>query len=109
MPNAGAAGTAVQAVLTASTFTFTYTQNGSNETGGGGTVTFGNPYYTFSTTSTATGAAINPITRTFAFADPNAAEATFADTRAAAAKVPAVFAGTGVRRGRPPASRPAAQ
>src|SRR6516225_5929702 len=60
-------------VLTASTFTFTYTQNGSNETGGGGTVTFGNPYYTFSTTSTATGAAINPITRTFAFADPNAA------------------------------------
>ena len=60
-------------VLTASTYTFTYTQNGSNETGGGGAVTFGNPYYTFSTTSTATGAAINPITRTLAFADPNAA------------------------------------
>ena len=60
-------------VLTASTYTFTYTQSGSNETGGGGSVTFGNPYYTFSTTSTATGAAINPITRTFAFADPNAA------------------------------------
>lgn len=59
-------------VLTASTYTFTYTQNGANETGGGGSVTFGNPYYTFSTTSTATGAAINPITRTFAFADPNA-------------------------------------
>jgi len=60
-------------VLSASTYTFTYTQSGANETGGGGSVTFGNPYYTFSTTSSATGGAINPITRTFAFADPNAA------------------------------------
>src|SRR6516162_7996816 len=60
-------------VLSAATYTFTYTQSGANETGGGGSVTFGNPYYTFSTTSSATGAAINPITRTFAFADPNAA------------------------------------
>src|SRR6516225_6114110 len=60
-------------VLSAATYTFTYTQSGANETGGGGSVTFGNPYYTFSTTSSATGGAINPITRTFAFADPNAA------------------------------------
>ena len=60
-------------VLSSSTYTFTYTQSGANETGGGGSVTFGNPYYTFSTTSSATGGAINPITRTFAFADPNAA------------------------------------
>jgi DNA-binding beta-propeller fold protein YncE len=55
-------------------FTFSYTQTGTlaNETGGGGTVTYGAPYYTFSTTNTAAGAAINSITRTFAFADPNA-------------------------------------
>jgi hypothetical protein len=59
-------------VTSASTYQFTYTQAGTNETGGGGTVTFGNPYYTFSTSPTATGAAINPVTRTFAFADPNA-------------------------------------
>jgi len=62
-------------VLSASTYTFTYEQTGANETGGGGTVTFGNPYYTFSTTSTAVGGAINPVTRTFAFADPNASTA----------------------------------
>jgi hypothetical protein len=59
-------------VTSVSTYTFTYTQTGANETGGGGTVTFGNPYYTFNTTSTAVGGAINPVTRTFAFADPNA-------------------------------------
>ncbi len=64
-------------VIGASTYTFAYTHSGSgcataNETGGGGTVTFGNPYYTFSTSSTAVGAAINPVTRKFAFADPNA-------------------------------------
>ena len=59
-------------VTSVSTYTFTYTQNGANETGGGGTVTFGNPYYTFSTTSTVVGGAINPVTRTFGFADPNA-------------------------------------
>ena len=59
-------------VTSATTYTFTYSQNGPNETGGGGTVTFGNPYYTFSTTATAVGAAINPVSRTFAFADPNA-------------------------------------
>lgn len=62
-------------VTSASTYTFTYSQTGSNETGGGGTVTFGNPYYTFSTSATVVGGAINPITRTFAFADPNASTA----------------------------------
>ena len=65
-------------VLTATTYTFTYEltcpTNGSSTptTGGGGSVTFGNPYYTFATTSTVTGGAINQVTRTFAFADPNA-------------------------------------
>ena len=62
-------------VTSASTYTFTYSQAGNNETGGGGTVTFGNPYYTFSTSATVVGGAINPITRTFAFADPNASTA----------------------------------
>lgn len=63
-------------VLTASTYTFTYSLTcPTNITGGGGSVTYGNPYYTFSTTSTAVGAAINPVTRTFAFADPNASTA----------------------------------
>ncbi len=62
-------------VTSATTYTFTYTQSGVNETGGGGTVTYGNPYYTFSTTATAVGGAINPVTRTFAFADPNASTA----------------------------------
>ena len=37
-----------------------------------GTVQYGTSYYSFNTTSTATGAAINPTTRMFAFADPNA-------------------------------------
>jgi hypothetical protein len=63
-------------VTSVANYTFTYTYNGTTcgaATGGGGTVTFGNPYYTFSVSSTATGAAINPVTRTFAFADPNAA------------------------------------
>jgi len=72
-------------VTSASTYTFTYTHTGTqcgtasqpttSETGGGGTVTFGNPYYTFSTTSTAVGGSINPVTRAFAFADPNASTA----------------------------------
>ena len=63
---------------TATTYTFTYplncTANGltNGVTGGSGTVTFGNPYFTFSTTPTAAGAAINPVNRTFAYADPNA-------------------------------------
>ncbi|MGB7845619.1 MAG: hypothetical protein WBL63_08395 [Candidatus Acidiferrum sp.] len=64
-------------VFSAATYTFKYLHSGSgcastNETGGGGSVTFGNPYYTFSTTPTAVGGAINPVTRMFAFADPNA-------------------------------------
>jgi len=65
-------------VLSATTYTLTYAltcpSSGSSTatTGGGGSITFGNPYFTFNTTTTATGAAINPITRTFAFADPNA-------------------------------------
>jgi hypothetical protein len=70
-------------VTSASTYTFTYQHSGSGcattgasgETGGGGTVTFGNPYYTFSTSPTSVGASINPVTRTFAFADPNASTA----------------------------------
>ena len=54
-------------------FSFSYTQQGTNvdETGGGGSVLYGNPYFTFNTTNTAVGAAINPVTRTFAFADYN--------------------------------------
>jgi DNA-binding beta-propeller fold protein YncE len=66
---------------TATTFTFTYplscTTNGLTNgiTGGGGSVTFGNPYFTFSTTPTAAGAAINQVNRVFAYADPNASTA----------------------------------
>jgi hypothetical protein len=60
-------------------YTFSYTQTGTlaNEAGGSptsgnsATVQYGSPYYTFNTTNTAVGAAINPITRTFAFADYN--------------------------------------
>ncbi len=71
-------------VTSASTYTFTYdyytttTGNGTtpSQTGGGGTVTFGNPYYTFATSATASGGAINPVARTFAFADPSASTAT---------------------------------
>ena len=70
-------------VTSASTYTFTYdyyTTSGTgttpSQTGGGGTVTFGNPYYTFATSATASGGAINPVARTFAFADPSASTAT---------------------------------
>ena len=60
-------------VLSATTYTLTYNLACSTPvTAGGGSITFGNAYYTFSTTQGATGAAINPVTRTFAFADPNA-------------------------------------
>jgi len=58
-------------------YTFSYTQTPplgqtlKDETGGGGTVEYGSPYFTFTTTNTASGAAINPITRMFAFADYN--------------------------------------
>jgi hypothetical protein len=59
-------------------YTFSYTQAAPqgqtlvNETGGGGSVQYGSAYYFFNTTSTAVGGAINPVTRTFAYADPNA-------------------------------------
>jgi hypothetical protein len=61
-------------------YTFQYSQPGSptgtevetNTPGNEGTVQYGTPYYSFNTTSTATGAAINPTTRMFAFADYNA-------------------------------------
>ena len=64
-------------VTSATTYTFTYNYPltscpSSAQTGGGGSVTYGNPYYTFAVSSTATGGAINPVTRTFAFADPSA-------------------------------------
>ena len=45
----------------------TETNTSSNE----GTVQYGTPYYSFSTTSSASGGAINPISRTFAYADFN--------------------------------------
>jgi len=61
-------------------YTFQYSQPGSptgtevetNTSSNEGTVQYGTPYYSFNTTSTATGAAINPTTRMFAFADYNA-------------------------------------
>lgn len=63
-------------VISATTYTFTYALSCTGSTtAGGGSFTFGNPYYTFSTTPTAVGGAINPITRTFAFADPGASTA----------------------------------
>ncbi len=66
-----------------SPYTFQYAQPGTPtgtelETNTGasgsplGSVQYGTSYYSFNTTSTATGAAINPTTRMFAFADPNA-------------------------------------
>jgi len=62
-------------------FTFSYTQAApqgqtlANETGGGGSVQYGSSYYAFNTTSTAVGGAINPVTRSFAYADPNSSSA----------------------------------
>jgi len=61
-------------------YTFQYSQPGSptgtevetNTSSSEGTVQYGTPYYSFNTTATATGAAINPTTRMFAFADYNA-------------------------------------
>ncbi len=61
-------------------YTFQYSQPGSptgtevetNTSSNEGMVQYGVPYYSFSTSSTATGAAINPTTRMFAFADYNA-------------------------------------
>jgi DNA-binding beta-propeller fold protein YncE len=59
-------------------YTFQYFLTGANESSTSatqGTVQYGNPYYTFFTTNTTTGAAINPVTRTFGFADYNASVA----------------------------------
>ncbi|HYW66192.1 MAG TPA: hypothetical protein VFB10_05750 [Candidatus Dormibacteraeota bacterium] len=53
----------------------TYNENNTNTASSPGTVQYGTPYYSFNTTSTVTGAAINPTTRTLAFADPNASAA----------------------------------
>jgi hypothetical protein len=61
-------------------YTFSYAQTGQPDdtetnTTTLGSVTYGSPYYSFSTTANASGAAINPITRTFAYADFNASNA----------------------------------
>jgi len=66
-------------------YTFSYSQplyssasdneTNTNTASNPGSVQYGTPYYSFNTTSTVTGAAINPITRTLAFADPNASAA----------------------------------
>jgi len=59
-------------------YSFQYFLTGANESSTSatqGTVQYGNPYYTFNTTNTTTGAAINTVTRTFGFADYNASVA----------------------------------
>jgi DNA-binding beta-propeller fold protein YncE len=57
-------------------FTFSYVNTGNddvekNPSGQQGTVTYGSPYYSFNSSTFASGAAINPITRTLAYADFN--------------------------------------
>jgi DNA-binding beta-propeller fold protein YncE len=52
-----------------------YNEVNTNTASNPGTVQYGTPYYSFNTTSTVTGAAINPTTRMLAFADPNASAA----------------------------------
>ncbi len=61
-------------------YTFSYANPGpddveSNTTGMQGSVTYGSPYYAFSTSANVSGAAINPVTRTFGFADFNSSSA----------------------------------
>lgn len=67
-------------------FSFTYSQFGlsddiesntsSGSSGAGlGTVQYGSPYFSFSTSTTVSGAAINPVTNTFAYADYRATSA----------------------------------
>ena len=62
-------------------FTFTYAQTGqpddteTNTSSALGTVQYGVPFFSFSTSSNVSGAAINPVTRTFAYADFNQASA----------------------------------
>ena len=58
-------------------FTFTYSQTAADDTTSSttaspGTVSFGLAFLTYSLTPTIQGIAINPITRTAVFADPNA-------------------------------------
>ena len=56
-------------------YTFTYAQTGladdqeTNTSPALGTVQYGSPYYAFSTSANVSGAAINPYSRTFAYAD----------------------------------------
>jgi DNA-binding beta-propeller fold protein YncE len=57
-------------------YTFSYVNTGlddveSNTSTALGSVTYGSPYYSFSTTTFVSGAAINPVTRTLGFADFN--------------------------------------
>jgi len=58
-------------------------EDNTNTASSPGTVQYGTPYYSFNTTPNVTGAAINPITGTLAFADPNAsaAQITFIGTQ----------------------------
>ncbi|HUL33259.1 MAG TPA: hypothetical protein VL128_05210 [Candidatus Eisenbacteria bacterium] len=58
-------------------YTFSYYNPGTddvekNASGMQGTVQYGTAYYSFNTSANASGAAINPVTRTFGFADFNA-------------------------------------
>jgi hypothetical protein len=56
-------------------YTFSYAQTGladdqeTNTSPNLGTVQYGSPYYAFSTSANVSGATINPVTRTFAYAD----------------------------------------
>lgn len=58
-------------------YTFSYAQPGtadeteSNAKGSEGQIQYGTPYYSFNTGAFASGATINPVTRTFAYADFN--------------------------------------
>src|SRR6266478_4232730 len=67
-------------------FSFTYSQNlladdiesntSTSSSGAGlGTVQYGTPFFSFSTSTTVSGAAINPVTNTFGFADYNSSSA----------------------------------
>ncbi len=62
-------------------WTFSYSQPNlpdeteTNTSANEGSVQYGSPYYSFSTTSTVSGGAINPVTRKFGYADYNASVA----------------------------------
>ena len=72
-PNSNFNGTFLVNVI--DPYTFTYAQTGmpedteNNAASSPGEMQYGLPYYTFSTSTTVSGAAINPVTRTFAYAD----------------------------------------